>query len=552
MHMAANHATTLEQPPAPPSLFSRLLTPLKGHPAGFWFIFWGEFAERCSYYGMAAILARYANERLQLDGFLVMSLFKAAAYFLPLVGGWLADRYFGKYWTIVGFSIPYILGHVILGFENVPALMFALALLAMGSGVIKPNISTLMGMTYDQKRPGQDQLRSTAFAYFYLAINIGAFLSQAALPKIRTAYDYWIAFLVPAVLMVIAFAIFAMGKKHYAKETIVKALPPEEHRERWRVLGAVALLFLPVVFFWAVFDQSHSVWVFFARDYLNLQMFGWEVEADQMQAINPLMIMVLLPLMTFMWTALADRGTKVRATDKMMLGFVLTAGVLVVFVIASLLTGPAETRTVNASISSSELRLSIVGDQGTRVWQGQVARDPRKPNDPELFIATLTSGAESADISGTVKQKEGSPGSITLAEAGPALGWLKSYTFPGGKEVKTYFVEPAKKASLWFQVLAYLVLTIAEILISVTGLELAFVVAPNSMKSFITAVWLAVVGVANLAVNAPLAWPYERLSATAFFGLQLGIMAIIIISFYVIARRFNRMQKEREAAATAS
>src|SRR5207302_333991 len=137
-----------------------------------------------------------------------------------------------KYWTIVGFSIPYVFGHVVLGFENMPALIFALSLLAMGSGVTKPNISTLMGMTYEQQRPGQDQLRSNAFAYFYLAINVGAFLSQAALPSIRTQYDYWIAFLVPAGLMVLALIIFALGKPYYAVETLVHT--PLTWPERWQ------------------------------------------------------------------------------------------------------------------------------------------------------------------------------------------------------------------------------------------------------------------------------------------------------------------------------
>src|ERR1700682_4840400 len=126
------------------------------------------------------------------------SYFKAACYLLPLAGGYVADKFFGKYWTIVGFSLPYILGHVILGFPYIPCLIIALALLAMGTGVIKPNISTLMGLTYDQKRQGQEKLRSDAFAMFYGAINVGAAISSYALPEIRDRYGYQIAFLFPA------------------------------------------------------------------------------------------------------------------------------------------------------------------------------------------------------------------------------------------------------------------------------------------------------------------------------------------------------------------
>ena len=88
----------------------------------------------------------------------------------------------------------------------------------MGSGVIKPNISTLMGLTYDQQRPGQERLRGDAFAMFYFAVNIGAFLSSMAMPRIRTDYGYSLAFMFPAALMVIAFALFAAGKPFYAHE----------------------------------------------------------------------------------------------------------------------------------------------------------------------------------------------------------------------------------------------------------------------------------------------------------------------------------------------
>src|SRR5215471_5650178 len=118
------------------------------HPIGFWFIFWGEFAERASYYGMRGILSVYMADQLGFgtaNASTYMHIFIFGCYVLPLLGGYLADNFFGKYNIIVAFSIPYILGHVVLTIEE-PIFMFtALALLAMGSGVIKPNISTLMG-----------------------------------------------------------------------------------------------------------------------------------------------------------------------------------------------------------------------------------------------------------------------------------------------------------------------------------------------------------------------------------------------------------------------
>src|SRR4051812_23526671 len=239
---------------------------ISDHPIGFWFIFWGEFAERCSYYGMRAILSLYMANQLDMgkqNAGLFMSFFIAGCYLMPLLGGYLADNFFGKYKIIVAFSTPYILGHFILGIEDKLYLIIALSLLAMGSGVIKPNISTLMGLTYDQQRPGSDLLRSQAFSVFYMSINIGAGISQLAMPVLRHEYSYAVAFMFPAALMVIAFIVFAAGKPFYAKEVIQRReSTPQEQALRRSIIGEIGLLFTLVMFFWAIFDQSASTWIF--------------------------------------------------------------------------------------------------------------------------------------------------------------------------------------------------------------------------------------------------------------------------------------------------
>src|SRR5437867_4091276 len=104
---------------------------LTSHPVGFWFIFMGEFAERCSYYGMMSILPRFMSEKLDFgeqDSGTIMHLFKAGCYFFPLLGGFLADRYLGRYRIIVFYSIPYITGHLVLGLESTAGLYIALVL----------------------------------------------------------------------------------------------------------------------------------------------------------------------------------------------------------------------------------------------------------------------------------------------------------------------------------------------------------------------------------------------------------------------------------------
>jgi POT family proton-dependent oligopeptide transporter len=328
------------------------------HPLGFFFFFWGEFAERCSYYGMRAILFLYLTTVLEFSdshGTETVSYFKAACYFLPLLGGYLADRFFGKYWTIVGFSVPYVLGHFILGIQTQPALFIALLLLAGGSGVIKPNISTLMGLTYDQQRPGQAALRSSAFLWFYFSINVGAVISQYGLPWLRThlidqyhdpSYAYRMAFQFPAWLMVVSLAIFAAGKRFYATETVgpPPSLTPEERKQRWQVLMQLFGIFGLMVFWWAIYEQNDNLWTAFTRDHVDRhllgseatlgsvsflqpvrsliwRLFGGEFAPDGFQFIDPLFIILLVPLFGWLFRKLDPDVRVFRPMRKILAGF---------------------------------------------------------------------------------------------------------------------------------------------------------------------------------------------------------------------------------------
>jgi POT family proton-dependent oligopeptide transporter len=333
-----------------PNVFTRFFT---SHPAGFWFFFWGELAERSCYYGMRAILFLYVAKELDFgddDAGTIVSLFFAACYLLPLLGGYLADNFFGKYRTIVGFSLPYILGQLLLSIDSQQLfgvspryfLFVSLALLAMGSGVIKPNISTLMGLTYDQKRPGQTQLRSDAFSLFYMAINIGAFASTLIVPWLRSHYSYRTAFLFPAGLMSVALLLFALGKPFYAQEVIARTRKtPEERHEQWIVLSKLLSLFLVITFFWMIFDQFSTTWVRFAKDDFDPYLFGFHVDPDQIQALNPLFIVVLLPFVSIgLWRFLGRFGLHVRPTDKMLVGFLLTAAGMGLMASAGFLASP--------------------------------------------------------------------------------------------------------------------------------------------------------------------------------------------------------------------
>lgn len=591
-----------------------------GHPKGFFFLFAGEFAERFSFYGMRAILPLYLADQMgygEADGMRYYSYFIGLCYFLPLLGGWVADNLFGKYWTIVGFSLPYVIGQFLVGFENPYILVASLVLLAMGTGVIKPNISTLMGITYDQQRPGQDKLRSNAFQYFYMSINIGAFLAQIIVPMLRDRTgSYLIAFMVPAVFMVLALGLFAAGKKFYGIERIVRnrpADPPEQTVAKLRVLGQVALLFLLVTFFWAVFDQSSVTWVYFAKTYMNLNPAGFSLAPDSIQALNPFFIVLFIGG-TALYRSFGPASTSKNAwapTSKMLLGFVLTALCMGIMALAGYQTGEAE-KSLVIKTAETEVFVPLGAADLTAATvdfakKGEISNNGGELKFPDGSPLRFTFGKYSSASGSDIKFRDGE---LTLANGkkliftGGRIDFTKSrdlfndgtielpgtlqsvfkpnkrYQLPDGvlvvkrgnqaeilpgekllpskaKEEPSValttgnYVKPENKVGVWWMVVAFLVITVAEILISVTGLELAFVVAPQSMKGFITACWLFTVAIANWFINAPIADLYPSMHPGNYFLLLTVVGVLVAIVFIPVSRRFNRAMeaaKQREAS----
>ncbi len=419
------------------------------HPTGFWFIFWGEFAERASFYGMKTLLVLYMISKLGYsDGASsqIASFFTAFCYILPIAGGYIADRWLGKFKTILYFAIPYILGHIVLGtFDTRVGLFVALALLAGGSGSIKPNISTLMGMMYE--KAGKSHLLSQAFSWFYLAINLGAVSTTFTLPFIRDKYGYSVAFMAPTILMAVSLGVFFIGKKYYPKEDIKKMrqerkipkLRAEERKIIWRILG----LFSLIVFFWSIFDQSYSTWTLFARDYMQLKIpFGIEVPPDAVQGFNPVLIVLLSPLFAWLWSK-TDKSESVRLSSpkKMLIGFIL-----VIFCMGV---------------------MSVAG-----------------------------------------------------------------------------YISVNHKISILWELIAYLLITSAELCISIVGLQLAFEEAPAHMKSLITGFWLATITIGDILAGFFARIYTDILPPGPYFGLMTIMIIIVTIGFYFVGRKFENKSEE--------
>jgi len=296
------------------------------------YIIGNEACERFSYYGMAGILAGYISGQLVAGGLgksedyatTVIALFKSFNYFTPLLGAWLSDKLIGRYKTIFWVSLFYCAGHGTLACSDffgvqgkLNCLFIGLTLIAFGSGGIKPCVSAFMG---EQFTPEQSHLMQKAYGAFYWAINFGSFL--------KNHHGYSLAFAVPGILMAIATFIFWRGKRFYI---IVPTNREKKHAGFFHVFFTALLMkratgktfwqaargkfsenevaaarsVLPILFvfatipmFWALYDQGNSTWVLQGLKMANVNLLGLNIGAEQMQSLNPLLIMLFVPIFT--------------------------------------------------------------------------------------------------------------------------------------------------------------------------------------------------------------------------------------------------------------
>src|SRR5215813_1671594 len=190
------------------------------HPPGLYVCFFTELWERYSFYSMMAILALYMNEALHFDVAKVGSIYgtyNLGVYFLPVFGGLAADRLFGFNRAIIVGGILMMFGHIALGFEALPFFYGGLILLASGSGLLKPNVSTIVGNLYRDK----PELRDQGFNIYYMGVNIGAFVSPLTVAWLRAHYGWSVAFMSAAVAMLFSLITF-IAFRGYVTEAATK------------------------------------------------------------------------------------------------------------------------------------------------------------------------------------------------------------------------------------------------------------------------------------------------------------------------------------------
>jgi len=312
---------------------------LFGHPAGLFILFFTEMWERFSYYGMRAILVLYlvastsdknaglgwANgEALALYGW-----YTALVYIMSIPGGWIADKLIGQKKAVLYGGILLVAGHGILSFENMMAFYSGLGLIVLGVGMLKPNISTMVGGLYQTG----DIRRDKGFTIFYIGINIGAFLSSLIVGYVGEVYGWHYGFGLAAIGMTFGLIQYLVGQKYLLSvgNFIGKSTNPELAEAANQPLTKVAkdriivllISFLLVIVFWGAFEQAGGLMNIYAMEKTNRAFLGWEIPASWFQSLNAFFIIVLGTSVAGFWATRKLKGKLATSLFKMILGLII-------------------------------------------------------------------------------------------------------------------------------------------------------------------------------------------------------------------------------------
>lgn len=344
-----------------------------GHPKGLFTLFFTEFWERFSYYGMRAILVYYMYYELSAGGLgldqnialSIMSIYGSLVYMSGIIGGWLADRVFGTSKAIFYGGILIMLGHIALAIPGNLALFFvSMVFIVLGTGLLKPNVSSVVGEMYAE----DDNRRDAGFSIFYMGINMGAFIAPLIVGTVGMKINFHLGFSIAAVGMFLGLVLFMVTKKKnlgLAGTVIANPLSASEKSRTVKVftIGALVLaaivylglqygfltfnsfiatvgflgilipiayfwtmfkskktteversrlvayipLFIASVMFWSIQEQGSTILAAYADTRTNLEFMGITLSPAWFQSLNPLFIITLAPVFAWLWVRLGNR-----------------------------------------------------------------------------------------------------------------------------------------------------------------------------------------------------------------------------------------------------
>uniref|UniRef100_A0A8C4HZ50 Solute carrier family 15 member 1 n=1 Tax=Dicentrarchus labrax TaxID=13489 RepID=A0A8C4HZ50_DICLA len=531
-----------------------------GYPISIFFIVVNEFCERFSYYGMRAVLVLYFKYFLRWDDDFATTIyhtFVALCYLTPILGAIVADSWLGKFKTIVYLSIVYTLGQIVMAISaihditdsnkdgipdnmtfHVALSMVGLILIALGTGGIKPCVAAFGG---DQFEDHQEKQRSTFFSIFYLSINAGSLLSTVITPILRAQECgihtqqkcYPLAFGVPAALMVVALIVFIVGSGMYNKTApqgniivqVCKCIgfaiknrfrhrarehPCRTHWMDWaeekydklliaqvKMVLKVLFLYIPLPMFWALFDQQGSRWTLQATT-MDGDFGALIIQPDQMQTVNPILILVLVPIMdSLVYPLISKCKLNFSPLKRMTVGMFLAA---LAFIAAALVQIQID---VSVTHIKTNLHTHYLMSHNSRIqfifsYSKPCLIIPEKLPCSDFFFRYVSAQFHIRDNRGqecVYTQKLGFGSSYTL---------IIPPTFAFGPNCENSIqpvvdIKPNTIHMAW-QIPQYFLITAGEVVFSVTGLEFSYSQAPSNMKSVLQAGWLLTVAVGNIIV----------------------------------------------------
>ncbi|OIQ27356.1 MAG: MFS transporter [Bacteroidetes bacterium MedPE-SWsnd-G2] len=310
-----------------------------GHPKGLFVLFFTEMWERFSYYGMRAILVLYlvaqtdtSNAGLGWTNVEALSLYgwyTMLVYVASIPGGWIADKFLGQKKSVLYGGILLVAGHSVLAIEQMWAFYSGLGLIIAGVGMLKPNISTMVGGLYKQG----DIRRDKGFTIFYIGINVGAFLSSLIVGYVGEVHGWHYGFGLAGIGMALGLIQYVIGQKHLAsvggflgesKDEADKELmnKPLTKIEKDRVV-VLFISFLLVIVFWGAFEQAGGLMNIYAMENTNRMLLGWEVPASWFQSLNAMFIILLGTSVAGFWASRKLKGKVSTSLYKMIIGLII-------------------------------------------------------------------------------------------------------------------------------------------------------------------------------------------------------------------------------------
>lgn len=515
----------------------------KGHPKGLWVLFGTEMWERFNYYGMRAILVLFMTKALLFDKAFASNLYgsyTSLVYLTPLIGGFIADRYWGNQRSIIAGGIVMALGEFLLFFcgstylssPGLSSILFfsGLGLMIAGNGFFKPNISSLVGQLY----PKGDRRIDSAYTIFYMGINAGAFLGILLCGYIGEKVDWSYGFGLAGVFMLFGLLQFSFAQKifgtiglspkqktridadavNYAEnnamqkpiepEPLPEVIAPHIVRDRIIVIGVFAFF---TIFFWWAFEQAGGSMTVFAEDYTNRALSG--NSATLFKVVNTLLTVVPMIILTIVLANLFKKTFAKYSLSNIFLGtsFVIIWGIVIWMLLREFNTDATEVPASWFGILNSFFIIALA-PLFSKMWESRY-----NPSGPIKFALGLI-----------------------LMGLGFAILAYGSYSIPQGAKI-------ASVSMIWL-ILAYLVHTLGELCLSPVGLSYVSKLAPVKLVGLMFGIWF----VANFIANwtAGITGSYidaitEKYSISVFFL----IFTFIPIAAGLVMLALNKMLKKK-------